>query len=248
MFGDDLIPFPLQDWQAYRAAVLAFLAGQNPYHAGWGIFRFFYPPWALIALLPYALLPHDAAFFAMAITSSLVLIMLSRRFGLGTLGTFFLLSTPMHLYALGYGNAAWLPWIGLLLPTPLALIFLSIKPHVTFAVILVVLLREWDRRGLYGVMLAAAPTALLTIVWLALWGLPDLGGPNIGNISLFPWTLLLGIPALAIALHRRSVRMAAFANPFLIPYVTFHGYLGTAFAFPFWAWLASLVPLFFYRP
>lgn len=247
MFGDNLIPFPMQDWQAYRAAALALLAGQNPYHAGWGIFRLLYPPWALILILPYLLLSHDAAFFAMSITSTVVLGLVARRFKLGTLGTFFLISTPTHLYALGYGNVVWLPWIGLLFPAPIALIFLSTKPHVTLVVILIILMREWDRAGLYGVIIAAAPTAVLTMIWLILWGFPDLGGENIGNVTFFPWSLLLGVPALILAMRHRSTRLAAFANPFLMPYTTFYGYLGTAFAFPFWAWLVSFLPVVFYR-
>lgn len=235
----------MQDWQAYRAAALALLAGQNPYHAGWGIFRLLYPPWALILILPYVLLSHDAAFFAMSITSIIVLAILARHFRLGTMGTFFLISTPMHLYALGYGNVVWLPWIGLFFPAPIALIFLTTKPHVTFAVILVILLREWNRAGLQGVLIAIAPTALLTAIWLIAWGVPDFGGANIGNVTFFPWSLLVGVPALIAALRRRSIRLAAFANPFLVPYTTFHGYLGTAFAFPFWAWLVSFLPIFF---
>lgn len=47
------------DWQnAYRPAVQLVLQGQSPYHFG----RFFNPPWLLIILTPFALLPEKIGF------------------------------------------------------------------------------------------------------------------------------------------------------------------------------------------
>lgn len=225
------------DWEIYAAAIATVLSGGNPYSVGYDQRRFFNPPWVLLILFPLTLLNNDVVPLVFWLVALSAMYMIARHFRVGGVKAFFFLSSPMLLYSIGYGNIEWLPWLGLLMPLPLALVFLTIKPQATFGVIAVRLLTTWERKGLVGVLLAVLPTAVLTLIWLLVWGYPHPPErTNYGNVSLFPYTLIIGIPLLIVALHRRSIRLAALAAPFVSPYVTFPTYLATQFMFPFWGW------------
>lgn len=230
------------DWEIFEAAIAAVLSGSNPYLVGYQNHRLFNPPWVLLILFPLLMLNDQITPPVVWLVALSSMYLVGRHFRLSGLKMFFLLSSPMLLYSMGYGNIEWLPWLGLLMPTPLALIFLTIKPQATFGVIIVRLLRSWERQGLPGVLLAVLPTAVLILIWWVTWGFPrppDDSSP--GNIAFFPWTLIIGVPLLLMALRRRSVGLAALAAPFISPYVTFPTYLATQFMFPFWGWVGGWV-------
>ena len=150
---------------------------------------------------------------------------------------------PMLLQSIIYGNVEWIPLLGVLFPAPIALIFYTTKPQATIGLILVTLLLEWDRAQWKGVLLAIIPTLVLAVVTTAIYGLPPVPGPNNpGQHSLFPYSLLVGIPVLILAMKKRDERLSLFVGPFVSPYVTFHGYLPALFAFR-GKWMALAVAI-----
>jgi hypothetical protein len=216
----------LTDWGVFRSAVLALFSGQNPYSVGQGEMRFFNPPWMLLPIAPLAALPPLTGLLLNGIISLLALLFVSRRLKLSKWEFFLLAICPMHLQSMVFGNVEWLPLLGLLFPAPIALLFFTTKPQSTLGFILLTLLRQWKAGRWRGLALALAPTAVFAIISVVLWGLPPVPGPNNpGQHSLFPFSLLLGIPALILALRNQDDRMAGFVGPFVSPYVTFHGYL-----------------------
>lgn len=216
----------LTDWDIYRLAVKALLSGANPYLVGAGEMRFFNPPWTLIPLIPLGIAPWYVGYLANALMSFITLLLVTRRLRISAWGFFLIAISPMNLQSIIYGNIEWLPLLGLLAPSPLALLLFAIKPQATIGLILLTIWEEWKKEKYKGVLLAIAPTIILGVLSLVIWGLPPIPGPNNpGQHSLFPFSLLLGVPALYFSIVNQDRRIAALAGPFISPYVTFHGYL-----------------------
>ncbi len=237
------------DWDLFRRAILAFLHGQNPYLVGTGFMRFYNPPWTLPLLAPF-LLFGKYAILVLAIVSVASLVAVSVRLRLGALGALLVVTSAMHLQSVRAGNIEWLPWLGIFFPAPIAMLFYLIKPQVTIGVILLLLQDQWMRFGWRGIARTTAPAVVLLLLAILAWGVPSTPTASSWNLSLFPFSLLIGLPTLVIALRRRSFRLAAFAGPWLVPYQSYHGYLSILFAFsgvPMLAvWAISYVPLLFF--
>lgn len=235
----------MTDWDVFRSAALALFSGHNPYSVGQGDTRFFNPPWMLIPIAPLAALPPLVGLLLNALVSIFVLLLVSRRLKLTQWEFFLLAISPMHLQSLIFGNVEWLPLLGLIFPAPIALLFFSTKPQSTLGFIFLLFLRQWKAGRWKGLALTLAPTVLFAIVSVVLWGFPPVPGlNNPGNRSLFPYSLLLGIPALILALRKNDDRMAGFVGPFVSPYVTFHGYLPALLPFR-GKWMALAVAVSF---
>jgi hypothetical protein len=234
---------PITDWDVFRAACLALISGYNPYSVGQGEMLFFNPIWTLIPLIPMAILPKYVGLLVNAIVTIFALLIVSRHLKLTIWEYFFITISPMNLQAMLYGNIEWIPLLGVLFPAPLAMVFYATKPQATIGLMLLTILLEWKRLGWKGVLLGLLPTFTLAMITISIWGLPPVPGPtNPGQRSLFPFSLIIGLPALLLALKKSDLRMALFVGPFVSPYVTFHGYLPALFLFRGkWMALAVLV-------
>ena len=141
-------------------------------------------------------------------------------------------SDLMHLQSILFGNIEWLPLLGLILPGPFSLIFFCIKPQATLGFIAILLYKEWEKGKWKAIAKTILPTIFLGSANILIWGLPNLpSSNNPGLRSLFPYSLLIGIPALLLALRNQDDRIAGLVGPFISPYVTFHGYLPALLAF-----------------
>lgn len=219
------------DWEVFREAALALLDGRNPYSVGEGEMLFFNPVWTLLPLIPLALLPLWYGLIANALVSTTALLFVSRYLELGPWGFFLVAVSPMHIQSMIYGNIEWLPLLGLLFPPPIALIFFLTKPQSTVGLIVLLLWRECKARQWQGVVRTMAPALVLAICAVLIYGFPSVpSGQNPGQRSLFPFSLLVGVPVLIYAIRHQDERRAMFVGPFVAPYVTFHGYLPALFA------------------
>lgn len=228
----DLEKTTVTDWDVFREAANALLTGQNPYLIGDGETLFFNPPWTLIPLIPLAILPPMLGLLANAGVTIAVLLLVSRHLKLSLWEFFFMAISPMLLQSMLYGNTEWMPMLGLLFPPPIAMLFFATKPQAALGWILLFLHRGWKTDRWKGIGFIVAPTIVLTIASLLIWGLPPIPGPeNPGQRSLFPFSLLVGIPVLIWVLRKDDDRLAGFVGPFTAPYVTFHGYVHALFPF-----------------
>lgn len=238
----------LTDWDILRQACFALISGQNPYLIGQGELRFFNPIWTLIPLLPIAFLPSLVGLIVNAVISMVALAFITRRLNLTIWEFFWIAISPIHINSMIFGNIEWLPLMGILFPSPVAMIFYAMKPQATAGLIVLTLAIQWKTARLKGLLCTLAPTFVLMVVSLVLWGLPPIpSANNPGLRSLFPFSLLAGIPALILALQKKDMRLAAFVGPFISPYVTFHGYLPALFPFRgkwlIFAVLISFIPV-----
>jgi len=238
----------LFDWDVYRLAIEAFFHGGNPYQVGEGFMRFYNPPWTIFIMAPFTL-ARGYAMLVLAIVSTMILAIIGRRWGLKPLGVILLVTSAFNYQTIMAGNAEAIAWLGLFLPPGLGIFFFLIKPQSTIGMVAFLLYRRWQTAGVVGVVRLLAVPVLLTLGALALWGLPPIV-PCPCNRSLFPYSLLLGIPALLIAMRQQRPRWAAFSGPFLTPYVAYHGYLPVLFAFRgvglLLVWVLTWIPIALY--
>lgn len=222
------------DWEVFQVAVALLWAGKSPYF-GTGQQAFYNPAWTAVILSPLVWLPVTWQPLAVALASLAAVALVARQLRIGTIGTFLTLSAPALWYTIGYGNIDALVWFGLVVPAPIGLLFLAMKPQMTLWVMAVVVARQgtWGSR-------AAAIVPLLVIggasVALYGWRLP---APSRLTVEWWPYGLALGIPMGLWAVWKRSVRAAILAMPLCTPYLSWSSYLGLSFVNPLMGWLAQ---------
>jgi hypothetical protein len=222
-------PFAV-DWHyTYRPATLAILRGENPYS---GEVLFFAPPWVVIPLIPFAVLPEDIGRSLFAVLSIGMFALIAYRLGAKPLGLLaFLLSAPVA-NGIQTGNVEWLVLLGLLLPPQIGLILLAIKPQSTLGVLLFYLVEAWRKGQLREVIAQFWPLAAVSLLSLLIYGLWPLRAREYGgyagefNISLWPHSIPIGLTLLAIALRDRRRDAALIGSPFLSPYLVLVGWSG----------------------
>jgi hypothetical protein len=143
----------------------------------------------------------------------------------------FLISPPV-LHCLLNANLDWLPLLGFILPPPVGLFFLAVKPQVGSVVALFWLVEAW-RRGkwketfrVFGPVTAALILSLLIYGWWPLNMLKATEYTLWWNASLWPWSIPVGLVFTALALWRRKINFAMVASPCLSPHVLLHSWSG----------------------
>src|SRR5262245_23329198 len=114
------------DWyESFKPAADEMLQGRNPYTQ---LYR--NPPWALLPVLPLALLPTDIGRAAFVVMGLLVFVWFAYRMKASplVLGAFIL--SPPVLHSLVNANNDWMALIGFVLPPQIGLFFVVIKPQI----------------------------------------------------------------------------------------------------------------------
>jgi len=217
-------PFYAVDFRSYfYPATRLFWTGQNPYIVP----GFYNPPWLLVLLGPFALLPERLAqsvFFAVALCA---LLLVCYRLGLGRLATLaFLLSFPT-VYSLLYGNLEWLVLLGLVLPPWLGVFFVLIKPHVGVGVFLFWCVQAWRKKGANGVLALVWPVVLAVALSMLVYGPWPLGFVTAAdnstthqvNHSAWPWLLPLGFYLIFEIVKAPDLEKSLLIAPALSPHL-----------------------------
>lgn len=233
------VPALTSDWDLYRAATLAFFRGENPYDEE-HVFQFhiFNPPWVFPLLLPLAVLPRYVGLVLLSIISCVSLLAISKHYEMDVLESVLVIVSVMHLHSIANGNVEFLPLLGVMLPPPLALIILAIKPQSTIGMMLFVVYKVYKERGWKRAMLTVMPLAALTAAWLIFYGLPQYVRTE---AYWWPWSIIVGVAALGVAFWKNDERWALLSSPFFAPHAYVHSYLGGLFVFRGWKLLAVVV-------
>ena len=226
------------DWyQTWRPALLAWLAGGDPY----SVPTFYGPPWALLPMAPLALLPPAWGRWALFALSLAGLAAAARYAGHGRAGVVLLLLSPPAVHGLLNANIDWLPLLALGMPRPVGLLFLAAKPQIGAGVAAYWLIEAIWRGGLNGLIDTAGPLALALIWSLAAfgpWPLRMMAAPgawfNAAPAVLLGPGVALAIAAglLLLAVRSGRVRWALPAGPIAAPYLLFHSWVGVLAALP----------------
>lgn len=219
------------DWRlTQRPAALTLLRGASPYdvsptapYAG--------APWGVWVLLPLALLPESIGRAALLFIGLGAFAMTAHRLGARPWVTGAFLLSPPVLHCLLNANDDWMPLLGFVLPPPIGLFFLAVKPQMGSVVALVWLVQAWRRGGREVVRVFGPVTAALALTFL-LYGFWPANAFRVASISqgwnasLWPLSIPVGLGLAVAALRKGETRYAMAASPCLSPYVLFHSWSG----------------------
>jgi hypothetical protein len=231
---------PGVDWQyGFRPAVFEFLAGRSPYKVtpaepgtpqSIGIFN---APWALIPLIPIALLPVKVGRAVLALASLISIGYVAYRLGAKPVAIGLLLVSPPVMHGVLTGNLDWLAVLGFIMPPQVGLFFIAIKPQVGIAVAVFWLVEAWRKGGWRNSLKTFGPFTIVLAVSIILYGAwPLRFGQQAGlqSASLWPMSIPVGLALLAAALHKRKIEFAMAASPCLSPYLMMHSWVAALLA------------------
>jgi hypothetical protein len=220
------------DWHTvFRPATQAFLNLGSPY----SIDGYFNPPWAVLPLIPLAILPERIGYAILILLSLAGFSYTAHRLGARPSTIVLLLLSPPVLHSLLNGNIDALTVIGFTMPSQIGLFFILIKPQIGIALAMYWLFEAWHKGGIREILRTFGPITIVLIVSFFLYGFwPQRFTHEINlwwNASLWPASIPVGIALLGRALLRKQKEFAIAASPFLSPYVLLHAWVGVLLAF-----------------
>lgn len=226
---------PAIDWHLFfRPAAQELLHGRSPYN----VEGFPMPPWVLLPILPLALLPENIGGALFLLLSLVTFVYSAYRLGATTTTMVVFLLSPPVLHSLLNGNVDAFVILGFVLPPPIGLFFLSIKPQIGAGVAIFWLIEAWRTGRLKGVVKTFTPVAIAWLVSVIVFGFWFLNWQNKvdlwWNASAWPLSIPVGLALLVTAIRKRRKEFAMPAAPCLSPYVLLHAWSGA---------LAALVTL-----
>lgn len=250
---------PALDWiENYGPAALAVWHGTSPYTVD----HFFAAPWAVIPLIPFALLPYAIGRWCLFISGVCTFAYIAYRLGAKPLLlAFFLLSYPV-LADLTNGNIEWLAMLGFVLPPQIGLIFVFIKPQIGIGIAIYWLIEAYQQGGISQAARTFLPLIILTLLSFALLGFWPLhfletlamarkieaNNSIYYNASLWPIGLIIGVPLMVIAIMKKQKNLSIMAGPFLSPYALISTYATSLLAWMDKPWVFLIAWLLTWSP
>lgn len=230
------MPFGVDWGNVFRPAARAILRWQSPF----SISGYFNAPWAVLPLIPLALLPESYGYAFLVLLSLVGFAYTAHRLGGKAIAVVAILISPPVLHSLLNGNIDALAVLGFVLPPQIGLFFVLIKPQIGMVVALFWLIEAWRESGFREVLRVFGPMMIVLLISFLIYGLwPVRFEQEIDlwwNASLWPASIPVGLVLVVAAIRRRRVEFAMAASPCLSPYVLLHAWVGALMA------LVSLVP------
>lgn len=210
------------DWNiAVYPATRLLLQGQNPYSVG----HLHIPIWGLIPLIPFVVLGHGLGGLLLFFFNLFTYAYVGQHFKGKPVALLALLLSPLVFYNLFLGNIDSLVLWGLLLPPPLGLFLIAIKPQIGFGVAVYLAWAAWREGGWRRVLLTFAPVSAALVASFLIFGNWATNTSEdvitaYWNFSFFPWSLPVGLLLLGLAIARRRITISLSASPFFAPYIS----------------------------
>ena len=225
------------DWiVSFRPAARSLLDLESPYT----IPGFFNPPWALIPLLPFALLPAGLGAAFLFVLNIFSLVFAGKRMRMNVLALVVFLLFSGTLVNAWNGNIEGLLAIGFILPPQVGLFFVLCKPQFGLGVAIFWIVQAWREGGIRKVARVVAPVSIALGISFVLFGFWPARTPSLvdmrWNTSLYPYGVPIGLALLAGSLWSRNIFLAMASSPFFAPYVAGHTWAVT------WLGILLLVP------
>ena len=155
------------DWAHYfQPWTLAFLSGRTPYISPSNL----YPPWTFMLLAPLAILPLDVARIVVSFLCMGSFGYVAWRMGAKPLPLALLVFSPQIAFLAMIGNIDLLVILGYILPAPVGLFFVLIKPQIGFAVAVFWLVEAFRNGGIKQIARTFGPVTLAHIVSILIYG------------------------------------------------------------------------------
>ncbi len=227
---------------AFRDAALRLLQGENPYSNEF----FFNPPWILVFLIPLSLSSPELGTAILFVLSIFLYIFIAMKLKMNPLLIIvFLIFSPLWIN-LANGNIDALVALGFILPPQLGLFLVLVKPQLGIAVALFWLVQAWRAGGLREVMRVFLPVTIAYILSFIFYGFYFSGAADLvhakWNASIFPSGIPIGLLLIVLSLIKKDIRFAIAASPFLVTYLTPHGWAFTWLGLL--SWISREIPSF----
>ncbi len=203
--------------EIFRPAVLNLVNLRNPYQ----IQHFYNPPWALLPIIPFVLLPErigNALYSAFSLFSlGFVLNKLNVRWYLVI--AYFLL--PQTLYTALQVNIDWLVAIGFLLPAQFGLFFVLLKPQIGVFLAIYWFVEALKNGGVKKVVKIFSPVAVTFLLSFLIFGIYFTKSRSMvfeNGKTMWPFSLPFGMVMLITAIKHKDKGLAMFSSPLLSPY------------------------------
>jgi len=224
------MPFGV-DWRnVFRPAARAIFSWQSPF----SVSGYFNAPWAVIPLIPLALLPESYGYATLVLLSLAGFAYTAHRLGGKTIAVVAILISPPVLHSLLNGNIDALSVVGFVLPPQIGLFFVLIKPQIGMAVAFYWIIEAWRKNGVREVIRIFAPVTIILLGSFLVYGLWPLRFEQEidlwWNASLWPASIPVGLVLVVTAIRRRRMVFAMAASPCLSPYVLLHAWVGALLA------------------
>ena len=227
-------PMFAYDWvYAYRPATLALLAGQSPYTITSE--KFANAPWALIPLIPFALLPAWLGWLLLVMVSMAAFAFVAWRLGASHIAAIAFVLSPMAVSCMYYGQIDWLPLLGVIMPPWLGLFFVAIKPQTCGLIALYWLVEAWKAGTVIRTFAPVTIVTLLSFIPFGLWPMQAARFPQ--NNGFWPWSLILSIALLIASQVRKDKTFSVVASPLASPYIRLHSFIGILLPLLRYRWL-----------
>ncbi|WKZ41239.1 MAG: hypothetical protein QY328_04190 [Anaerolineales bacterium] len=219
------------DWQtAFRPAALEILSLRSPYNVP----GFFNPPWATIALIPFALFPEQVGRVLLIIAGFISYAFVAHKLGGKIWAVIALLLSPPVMHNTLNGNIDWLAMLGVIMPPQIGLFFVTIKPQIGVAIVIFWLVESWRNGGWMETIRVFSPITLVTLVSFIFFGAwPLRAQVEIDlwwNASLWPMSLPVGLVLLIASLRKRDMFFSMGASPCFSPYILLHSWVVAIYA------------------
>lgn len=212
------LAFRADDFRVYRDAAMLVTRGYSPYM----IYNFNNPIIALVYYLPFVYLPVDIGFRVTMFVAMALYLSVIWQACHSPIAFVLVLISPLMLWDTFYVNLDWMVFGAVLLlprcPVP-AFVLALVKPQIGIVVAVLALLELWKGRRYKTIAALMVFEVAIFAVSLSMgmqWGFMI---ARSGNWSLFPWSLLLGLPLAWYALRRRDRFAGLAAAPLCSPYV-----------------------------
>lgn len=125
------------------------------------------------------------------------------------------------------GNIEGIIVLGLVMPAPIGILLLMIKPQVGMAIVAYYTLDTILHKGWKKTVILLFPFTILLSVSVSIYGTWFLNSSNIvvekyNTISFFPYGIPLGIALIVAGVSRKNIGYALMAIPLTTPYMIFH--------------------------
>ena len=214
------------DWkETFYPTARAILQGKDPY----SVSTFRNVPWTVLPLLPFALFSERIGGILFFIVSFVAYGWVAQRMNASRVALIAFLVSPPVFYGMRMLNVDILVLIGFVLPAPVGLFLVIIKPQMGLAMVIFWLVEAWRTGGIREVFKTFLPVTLAIVLSFVLFGnwltgrQADLPGA-IWNASLWPWSIPIGLGLLMVSLRDRRKELAMSASPFLSPYLAYHSW------------------------
>lgn len=214
------------DWhETFYPALQKAVNGENPYEVP----TFRNAPWTILVLLPFALFSKDVGGIIFFMASLAGYAWVAYRLKARPLAFIMFLFAPPVVYGLRMLNVDVLVLIGFVLPAPIGLFFILIKPQMGIVMALYWLAESWREGGVTKVIKTFSPVTLSLALSFVLFGNWVAGRQSdlldsFWNASLWPWALPIGLVLAALSVRDRRKDYGMAASPFLSPYLAYHSW------------------------